>query len=54
MFAYVNVGECLIEEAKTEDVDRVNNWKQYFHQFYVDDVLIIPSWEEVKPEDCRR
>ena len=29
----------------------VNNWKQYFHQFYVDDVLIIPSWEEVKPED---
>ena len=34
-----------------EDVDWVNNWKQYFHQFYVDDVLIIPSWEEVKPED---
>ena len=38
-----------LEEA--EDVDWVNNWKQYFHQFYVDDVLIIPSWEEVKPED---
>ena len=51
MSAYVNVGECLIEEAETEDVDWVNNWKQYFHQFYVDDVLIIPSWEEVKPED---
>jgi ribosomal protein L11 methyltransferase len=32
-------------------VDWVNNWKQYFHQFYVDDILIIPSWEEVKPED---
>mgnify|MGYP003200702491 CR=1 FL=1 len=31
--------------------DKENNWKQYFHQFYVDDVLIIPSWEEVKPED---
>ena len=29
----------------------VGNWKQYFHQFYVDDVLIIPSWEDVKPED---
>lgn len=51
MSAYVNVGECLIEESETEDVDWVNNWKQYFHQFYVDDILIIPSWEEVKPED---
>lgn len=51
MRAYANVGECSIEESQTEDVDWVNNWKQYFHQFYVDDVLIIPSWEEVKPED---
>ena len=51
MRAYANVGECTIEESQTEDVDWVNNWKQYFHQFYVDDVLIIPSWEEVKPED---
>ncbi len=51
MSAYANVGECSIEESQTEDVDWVNNWKQYFHQFYVDDVLIIPSWEEVKPED---
>ena len=51
MSAYVDVGECLIEESETEDVDWVNNWKQYFHQFYVDDTLIIPSWEDVKPED---
>lgn len=51
MRAYTNVGACTIEESETEDVDWVNNWKQYFHQFYVDDVLIIPSWEEVKPED---
>ncbi len=51
MRSYANVGECTIEESQTEDVDWVNNWKQYFHQFYVDDVLIIPSWEEVKPED---
>ena len=29
----------------------MNNWKQYFHQFYIDDILVIPSWEEVKPED---
>lgn len=51
MSAYVDVGECTIEESQTEDVDWVNNWKQYFHQFYVDDILIIPSWEDVKPED---
>lgn len=51
MSSYLNVGECLIEESETEDVDWVNNWKQYFHQFYVDDILIIPSWEDVKPED---
>lgn len=51
MSAYVDVGECTVEESQTEDVDWVNNWKQYFHQFYVDDILIIPSWEDVKPED---
>jgi ribosomal protein L11 methyltransferase len=51
MSSYLNVGECVIEESQTEDVDWVNNWKQFFHQFYVDDILIIPSWEKVKPED---
>ena len=51
MSSYLNVGECRIEESETEDVDWVHNWKQYFHQFYVDDILIIPSWEDVRPED---
>lgn len=51
MSSYLNVGECRIEESETEDVDWVNNWKQYFHQFYVDDILIIPSWEDVRPKD---
>ena len=51
MRAFLDVGECTIEESETEDVDRVNNWKQYFHQFYIDDILVIPSWEKVKPED---
>ena len=26
-------------------------YKEFFHQFYVDDLLVIPSWEEVKEED---
>ena len=51
MRSYADVGECTIEESQTEDVDWVNNWKQYFHQFYIDDILVIPSWEDVKPED---
>ena len=47
----VDVGAGTIEASQTEDKDWINNWKQYFHQFYVDDILIKPSWEEVKPED---
>ena len=48
---FMDIGEATIEESQTEDKDWINNWKQYFHQFYVDDILIVPSWEEVKAED---
>lgn len=51
MRSYVEVGSGEIEESQTEDLDWVNNWKKYFHQFYIDDILVIPSWEDVKPED---
>ena len=51
MRSYLNVGDCTIEESQTEDVDWVNNWKQYFHQFYIDDILVIPSWENVEAKD---
>ena len=48
---FMDIGEATIEESQTEDKDWINNWKQYFHPFYVDDILIVPSWEEVKAED---
>lgn len=48
---WMDIGEATIEASETEDKDWINNWKEYFHQFYVDDILIKPSWEEVKPED---
>lgn len=48
---FLDIGEGTITKSETEDKDWINNWKEYFHQFYVDDILIIPSWEEVKPED---
>ena len=49
--AFADLGERRLEASETEDKDWINNWKQYFKQFYVDDILIIPSWEEVKEED---
>lgn len=51
MRTFMEMGDLEIEESQTEDVDWVNNWKKYFHQFTVDDVLIIPSWEDVEPKD---
>lgn len=51
MREFLNLGDCTIEASETEDVDWVNNWKKYFHQFYIDDILVIPSWEKVKEED---
>ena len=49
---FMDIGEGTITVDETEDIDWINNWKQYFHQFYIDDLLVIPSWEEVKPEDA--
>lgn len=48
---FTDLGARTIEASETEDKDWINNWKEYFRQFYVDDILIIPSWEEVKEED---
>ncbi len=48
---FMDIGDGTIVVDETEDIDWINNWKQYFHQFYIDDILVIPSWEDVKPED---
>jgi ribosomal protein L11 methyltransferase len=48
---FMDIGEGTIMVSETEDIDWINNWKQFFHQFYVDDLLVIPSWEQVKPGD---
>lgn len=45
---HVDIGQGKIVDSITEDIDWINNWKQYFHQFCIDDVLVIPSWEEVE------
>lgn len=48
---YMDIGEGSIVISETEDKDWLNNWKEFFHQFYIDDLLVAPSWEEIKPED---
>lgn len=47
----VDVGEGTITSDQTEDLDWINNWKQYFKSFYLDDILIKPTWEPLKDED---
>lgn len=44
---FVDLGERTIESGETEDKDWINNWKQYFKPFTVDDILIKPTWEEI-------
>ena len=48
---FMDVGEGTILVSETEDIDWINNWKQFFHQFYIDDILVIPSWEDIKSQD---
>lgn len=47
---FVDLGERRIEASETEDKDWINNWKQYFKPFTVDNILIKPTWEEVPRE----
>ena len=51
---FMDIGEGSVTVDETEDIDWINNWKQYFHQFYIDDILVIPSWENIKAEDTDR
>ena len=47
----VEVGSGVISSSETEDLDWINNWKQYFSSFTIEDILIKPTWEELKEED---
>lgn len=47
---FVNIGEGTITASETEDKDWINNWKQYFKPFTVDQILIKPTWEQIPEE----
>lgn len=49
--AFTDLGDGEIALSETEDIDWINNWKQYFHQFYIDELLVIPSWEKAEKEE---
>ena len=49
--SFVDVGERTLQLSETEDKDWINNWKQYFKHFTVDDILIKPTWETIPEED---
>lgn len=53
--AFANVGTGRISFGETEDKDWMNNWKEFFKPFRVDDSIVIkPTWEkleESKPSD---
>ncbi|MDR0963098.1 MAG: 50S ribosomal protein L11 methyltransferase [Clostridium sp.] len=49
--AYTPIGSGQITVEETLDLDWINNWKQYFHSFQIDDLWIVPSWEELPMEN---
>ncbi|MDE6530900.1 MAG: 50S ribosomal protein L11 methyltransferase [Lachnospiraceae bacterium] len=51
---YMEIGDGTIALSETEDKDWINNWKEFFHQFYIDDILVIPSWEKMDEADSGR
>ncbi len=51
---FSDIGDGTISVDVTEDIDWINNWKQYFHKFYIDDILVIPSWEKESDEDASK
>ncbi len=48
---YVDIGTAQITKGQTEDADWMNNWKQFFQSFTIEDILIKPAWEELKADD---
>lgn len=48
---YVYVGSGRITVSETEDKDWINNWKEFFKPFRVDDTIVIkPTWETLEEQ----
>ena len=47
----MDIGDATIDTSVTKQEDWINNWKQFFKSFYIDDILIKPTWEELPSKD---
>jgi len=47
----MDIGKGTIDTSITKQEDWINNWKQFFKSFYIEDILIKPTWEEI-PSDA--
>ena len=52
---FLDVSDIEISLSETEDKDWMNNWKEFFKPFRIDDTIVIkPTWEvltDSKPDD---
>ena len=48
---YVSIGSGVITVSVTEDKDWINNWKEFFKPFRIDDTIVIkPTWEVLEDQ----
>ena len=47
----MDIGCGTIDTSLTKQEDWINNWKEFFKSFCIDDILIKPTWEDVKDLD---
>lgn len=46
---FTDIGTGLITISETEDTDWINNWKEFFKPFRIDeDIIIKPTWESLE------
>lgn len=44
MRSYMDIGSGKITISETQDKDWINNWKEFFHPFWLNQILIKPTW----------
>ena len=47
---FADTGSLRLTAGETDETDWRNKWKEFFHPFTVENILIKPTWEEIPPE----
>ena len=50
---FMDIGSGCITLGETEDKDWINNWKEFFHPFRLDNILIKPTWIDQSEVELR-